>query len=97
MEIHPLQNDQREALIGHITRHLADLDDQTLLSLADLTREATLDTETVSVAGSPVSRRRFLTATLAGGFVAATAGYCGMAIRLWARPGIERRPGTLER
>ena len=79
MEIHPLHNDQREALIGHITRHLADLDDQTLLSLADLTREATLDTETVSVAGSPVSRRRFLTATLAGGFVAATAG----AIAVW--------------
>ena len=79
MERHSLQNDQREALIGHITRHLADLDDQTLLSLADLTREATLDTESVNVAGSLVSRRRFLTATLAGGFVAATAG----AIAVW--------------
>ncbi len=79
MERHSLHNDQRQALIGHISRHLADLDDQTLLSLADLTREATLDTEMVSVAGSPVSRRRFLTATLAGGFVAATAG----AIAVW--------------
>jgi hypothetical protein len=79
VERHSLQNDQREALIGHITRHLADLDDQTLLSLADLTREAALDTESVNVAGSPVSRRRFLTATLAGGFVAATAG----AIAVW--------------
>jgi len=79
VEIHSLHDDQRKALIGHITRHLADLDDQTLLSLADLAREATLDTETVSVAGSPVSRRRFLTATLAGGFVAATAG----AIAVW--------------
>ena len=71
---HELQDQQRQALIGHIARHLNDLDDQTLLSLADLTREAALNVETVNVAGSPVSRRRFLTATLAGGFIAATAG-----------------------
>jgi hypothetical protein len=76
---HTLESEQRQALIGHITRHLADLDDQTLLSLADLTREAALDVETVDVAGSPVTRRRFLTATLAGGFIAATAG----AVAVW--------------
>jgi hypothetical protein len=58
---------------------LADLDDQTLLSLADLTREAALDVETVERAGSSLTRRRFLTATLAGGFVAATAG----AVAVW--------------
>jgi len=74
-----LQDQQRQALIGHISRHLNDLDDQTLLSLADLTREAALNVETVNVAGSPVSRRRFLTATLAGGFIAATAG----AVAVW--------------
>jgi hypothetical protein len=76
---HELQDQQRQALIGHIARHLNDLDDQTLLSLADLTREAALNVETVSVAGSSVSRRRFLTATLAGGFIAATAG----AVAVW--------------
>ena len=76
---HELQDQQRQALIGHIARHLNDLDDQTLLSLADLTREAALNVETVNVAGSSVSRRRFLTATLAGGFIAATAG----AVAVW--------------
>jgi hypothetical protein len=76
---HELQDQQRQALIGHIARHLNDLDDQTLLSLADLTREAALNVETVNVAGGSVSRRRFLTATLAGGFIAATAG----AVAVW--------------
>ncbi len=74
-----LEDQQRQALIGHISRHLNDLDDQTLLSLADLTREAALNTDTVSVVGSPITRRRFLTATLAGGAIAATAG----AVAVW--------------
>ena len=74
-----LGDEQRQALIGHISRHLNDLDDQTLLALADLAREATLNTEAVSVAGAPINRRRFLTATLAGGFIAATAG----AVAVW--------------
>lgn len=76
---HKLEDAQRQALVGHITRHLADLDDQTLISLADLTREGELDMETVNVAGSSVTRRRFLTATLAGGFIAATTG----AVAVW--------------
>jgi len=71
---HGLERTQRQALIEHISRHLGNLDDQTLLSLADLVREPSLDAEKVRVVSSPITRRRFLTATLAGGFIAATAG-----------------------
>ena len=34
-----LDIEQRQALIGHITRHLDEQDDQTLMLLGDLTRE----------------------------------------------------------
>ena len=74
-----LDAEQRQALIGHITRHLDEQDDQTLMLLSDLTREMPQRVEAVTVARNSVSRRRFLTATAASGFVAVTAG----AVAVW--------------
>ena len=76
---HRLDNEQRQALIGHITRHLSEQDDQTLMLLGDLTRESPQHLETATAAPNSISRRRFLTATAASGFVAATAG----AVAVW--------------
>ena len=76
---HRLDDLQRQALIGHITRHLSEQDDQTLMLLGDLTRQAPQRTEAATPAGNSISRRRFLTATAASGFVAATAG----AVAVW--------------
>jgi hypothetical protein len=75
---HRLDAEQRQALIRHITRHLNEQDDQTLFLLGDLTRESPMPAETAAVPNS-ISRRRFLTATAASGFVAATAG----AMAVW--------------
>jgi len=74
-----LLSEQRQALVAHITRHLNDQDDQTLLLLADLLREAPQSIQVVSATDRSISRRRFLTATLTSGFVAATAG----AVAVW--------------
>jgi hypothetical protein len=74
-----LDTEQRLALIGHITRHLDEQDDQTLMLLGDLTRQVPQREEAVTAARNSMSRRRFLTATAASGFVAATAG----AVAVW--------------
>ena len=74
-----LDTEQRQALIGHITRHLDEQDDQTLMLLGDLTREVPQRVEAVTATRNSISRRRFLTATAASGFVAVTAG----AVAVW--------------
>ena len=74
-----LDGAQRQALITHITRHLNDQDDQTLMLLADLTHEAPHGVQVIAAQERSLSRRRFLTATLTSGFVAATAG----AVAVW--------------
>jgi hypothetical protein len=74
-----LDTEQRQALIGHITRHLDEQDDQTLMLLGDLTREVPQRVEAATANRNSISRRRFLTATAASGFVAATAG----AVAVW--------------
>ena len=74
-----LLSEQRQALVTHITRHLNEQDDQTLLLLADLLHEAPQSIQVVSTTDRSITRRRFLTATLTSGFVAATAG----AVAVW--------------
>jgi hypothetical protein len=74
-----LDTEQRQALIGHITRHLDEQDDQTLMLLGDLTGEVPQRVEAATATRNSISRRRFLTATAASGFVAATAG----AVAVW--------------
>jgi hypothetical protein len=74
-----LLSEQRQALVAHITRRLNDQDDQTLLLLADLLRDAPQSIQVVSATSRSISRRRFLAATLTSGFVAATAG----AVAVW--------------
>jgi hypothetical protein len=74
-----LESEQRQALVTHITRHLNEQDDQTLLLLADLLHEAPQSIQVVSTTDRSITRRRFLTATLTSGFVAATAG----AVAVW--------------
>jgi hypothetical protein len=73
-----LDTEQRQALIKHITRHLDEQDDQTLMLLGDLT-QVPQRVEAATVTRNSISRRRFLTATAASGFVAATAG----AVAVW--------------
>ena len=70
---------QRRALIGGIAQHLNHQDDQTLLLLADLVRQTPQELQSVSVTERAMSRRRFLTATLASSFVAAAAG----SVAIW--------------
>ena len=74
-----LDAEQRQALIGYIIRRLDEQDDQTLMLLGDLARQAPQPVEATAAATSSISRRRFLTATAASGFVAATAG----AVAVW--------------
>jgi hypothetical protein len=74
-----LDGEQRRAIIAHIVRHLNDQDDQALLLLADLVRETPQDIQMISAQGRSLTRRRFLTATLTSGFIAATAG----AVAIW--------------
>lgn len=74
-----LLSEQRQALVTHITRHLNEQDDQTLLLLADLLRQAPQSIQVASTTDRSITRRRFLTATLTSGFVAATAG----AVAVW--------------
>lgn len=74
-----LDDAQRQDLIAHITRQLHDQDDQTLKLLADLTHEAPQSIQVISTQERSLSRRRFLTATLTSGFIAATAG----AVAVW--------------
>jgi hypothetical protein len=74
-----LDAEQRQALIGYIIRRLDEQDDQTLMLLGDLARQAPQSVEATATATSSISRRRFLTATAASGFVAATAG----AVAVW--------------
>jgi len=74
-----LDAEQRQALIGYIIRRLDEQDDQTLMLLGDLARQAPQPVEATTAASSSISRRRFLTATAASGFVAATAG----AVAVW--------------
>ena len=68
-----LDTEQRQALIGQIIRRLDEQDDQTLMLLGDLSRQGPQQVEESTAARDSISRRRFLTATAASGFVAAIA------------------------
>jgi hypothetical protein len=74
-----LDTEQRQALIEQIIRRLDEQDDQTLMLLGDLSRQVPQLVEATTAARNSISRRRFLTATAASGFVAATAG----AVAVW--------------
>lgn len=75
----PLDSAQRQALVAHIVRHLDDQGDQTLMMLADLVRETPHSLQVIGAQERSLTRRRFLTATVTSGFLAATAG----AVAVW--------------
>jgi hypothetical protein len=76
----PLESAQRDALIGRIVQRLNDLDDQSLLRLAETVREPEASPEIVAESiEQTVSRRRFMMALLGGGALATTAG----AVAAW--------------
>jgi hypothetical protein len=74
-----LDSEQHQALVAHISRHLNEQDDQTLMLLSDLLRDAPQSIQVATAEERSLTRRRFLTATLSSGFVAATAG----AVAVW--------------
>ncbi len=76
----PLESEQRAALINHIVQRLHTLDDEALLSLAEVAREPAEQPPVLAEQiEQAITRRRFMMALLGGGLLATTVG----AITAW--------------